>query len=100
MGRGDAPGPPVAEVAYQRVVGSLRKLLAGLAELGEPVAEMMFEVADDPGLGTFQLAALAPIAVHDRQRLLECGRATERVVLLEEMLGEAQEVVDIRLRGS
>ena len=29
----DAPGPPVAEVAYQRVVGSLRKLLAGLAEL-------------------------------------------------------------------
>ena len=96
----DAPGPPVAEVAYQRGVGALRKLLAGLAELGEPVAEMMFEVADDPGLGTFQLAALAPIAVHDRQRLLECGRATERVVLLEEMLGEAQEVVDIRLRGS
>ena len=96
----DAPGPPVAEVAYQRVVGSLRKLLAGLAELGEPVAEMMFEVADDPGLGTFQLAALAPIAVHDRQRLLECDQATERLVLLEQMLGEAQEVVDIRLGGS
>ena len=61
---------------------------------------MMFEVADDPGLGTFQLAALAPIAVHDRQRLLECDRATERLVLLEGMLGEAQEVADIRLGGS
>ena len=96
----DAPGPPVAEVAYRRVIGSLRRLLAGLAELGEPVAEMMFEVADDPGLGTLQLAALAPIAVHDRQRLLECNRATERVVLLEEMLSEAQEVADIRLGGS
>ena len=96
----DAPGPPVAEVAYRRVIGSLRRLLAGLAELGEPVAEMMFEVADDPGLGTLQLAALAPITVHDRQRLLECDRATERLVLLEGILGEAQEVADIRLGGS
>ncbi len=96
----DAPGPPVPEVAYRRVEGSLRRLLAGLAELGEPVAEMMFEVADDPGLGTLQLAALAPIAVHDQQRLLECDRATERVLLLEEMLGEAQEIVDLRLGGS
>ena len=96
----DAPGPPVPEVAYRRVEGSLRRLLAGLVELGEPVAEMMFEVADDPGLGTLQLAALAPIAVHDRQRLLECDRATERVLLLEEMLGEAQEIVDLRLGGS
>ena len=96
----DAPGPPVPEVAYRRVEGSLRRLLAGLVELGEPVAEMMFEVADDPGLGTLQLAALAPIAVHDRQRLLECDRATERALLLEEMLGEAQEIVDLRLGGS
>ena len=96
----DAPGPPVPEVAYRRVEGSLRRLLAGLVELGEPVAEMMFEVADDPGLGTLQLAALAPIAVHDRQRLLECARATERVLLLEEMLDEAQEIVDLRLGGS
>jgi len=96
----DAPGPPVPEVAYRRVEGSLRRLLAGLVELGEPVAEMMFEVADDPGLGTLQLAALAPIAVHDRQRLLECDRATERVLLLEEMLDEAQEIVDLRLGGS
>ena len=96
----DASGPPVAEVAYRRVEGSLRRLLGCLAELGEPVAEMMFEVADDPGLGTLQLAALAPIAVHDRQRLLECDRATERVLLLERMLGEAQEVVDLRLGGS
>ncbi len=96
----DALGSPVAEVAYRKVKGSLRKLLAGLSELGEPVAEMMFEVADDPGLGTLQLAALAPIAVHDRQQLLECERASERVVLLEGMLGEAQEVVDLRLGSS
>ncbi len=96
----DVPGPPVDEVAYRKVVGSLRRLLAGLTELGEPVPEVMFEVADDPGLGTLQLAALAPIAVHDRQRLLECERATERVVLLDGMLGEAQASVDIRLGNS
>ena len=96
----DAPGPPVGERAYRDLEGSLRRLLAGLVELGEPVAEVTFEVADDPGLGTLQLAALAPITGHDRQRLLECDRASERVVLLDRMLGEAQEVVDLRLAGS
>jgi len=61
---------------------------------------MTFEVADDPALGTLQLAALAPITVHDRQRLLECDRATERVLLLEGILAEAQAMADFRLGGS
>ncbi|MED5392879.1 MAG: LON peptidase substrate-binding domain-containing protein [Actinomycetota bacterium] len=96
----DVSDRPVAEVTYRRVEGALRRLLGGLTELGEPVADMTFEVADDPALGTLQLAALAPITVHDRQRLLECDRATERVLLLEGILAEAQAMADFRLGGS
>jgi hypothetical protein len=59
-----------------------------------------FDVADDPGLGTMQLAALAPITVHDRQRLLACERAVERLALLGHLVDEAQVVADLRLTGS
>jgi Lon protease-like protein len=67
--------------------------------LGEPVADATFEVADDPALGALQLAALAPISVHDRQRLLECDRAPERLALLGHLVNEVREVVDLRLAG-
>ncbi|GIS99468.1 MAG: hypothetical protein CM1200mP26_11810 [Acidimicrobiales bacterium] len=40
-----------------------------------------------------------PSPFHDRQRLLECDQGDRTLVLLEQMLGEAQEVVDIRLGG-
>jgi len=96
----DAAGPPVGEGAYLDLVRGVRRLLAALSELGEPVAEVTFDVADDPGLGTMQLAALAPITVHDRQRLLACERAVERLALLGHLVDEAQVVADLRLTGS
>ena len=96
----DAPGPPVDEAFYRRVEDALRRLLAGLGELAEPVADLTFEVADDPGLGSLQLAALAPITAHDRQGVLECDRADGRLALLTQLLAGAQEVVDLRLAGA
>jgi len=96
----DAPGPPVDEAFYRRVEDALRRLLAGLVELDEPVADLTFEVADDPGLGSLQLAALAPITAHDRQGVLECDRADGRLALLTQLLAGAQEVVDLRLAGA
>ncbi len=96
----DAPGSPVDKGAYLDLVRGVRRLLAALSELGEPVAEVTFDVADDPGLGTMQLAALAPIAVYDRQRLLACERAVERLALLGHLVDEAQVVADLRLTGS
>lgn len=96
----DAPGPPVDEASYRRVEDALRRLLAGLVELDEPAADLSFEVADDPGLGSLQLAALAPITAHDRQEVLECDRADGRLALLTQLLADAQRVTDLRLAGA
>jgi len=96
----DAPGPPVDEASYRRVEDALRRLLAGLVELDEPAVDLSFEVADDPGLGSLQLAALAPITAHDRQEVLECDRADGRLALLTQLLADAQKVTDLRLAGA
>ena len=95
----DTPGTPTSRSAFQELTRTMRRVLAALSELGEPVADATFEVADDPALGALQLAALAPISVHDRQRLLECDRATERLALLGHLVDEVREVVDLRLAG-
>jgi Lon protease-like protein len=95
----DRPGTPADQSTFRELTKAVRGVLAGLSELGEPVAEATFEVADDPALGGLQLAALAPISIHDRQRLLECDRASERLAMLGHLVGEAREVVDLRLGG-
>ena len=95
----DQPGTPADRVAFREVTSVTRSVLAGLNELGEPVADATFEVADDPALGALQLAALAPVSIHDRQRLLECDRASERLALLSHLLDEVREVVHLRLGG-
>lgn len=83
--------------------GRLGRLLAGHRELGDrlptndPVGDG--DLADDPSLATFQLAGLAPVGVHDRQRLLEIRDAASRGAELGHLLDEAQEMVDLRLAG-
>jgi len=95
----DASGTPTDRSAFREVTRTMRSVLAALSELGESVADATFEVADDPALGALQLAALAPISIHDRQRLLECDRAAERLALLGHLVDEVREVVDLRLGG-
>ena len=95
----DRPGGPGDQQVFLELTRAVRGVLAGLSELGEPVAEATFEVADDPGLGVLQLAALAPVSIHDRQKLLECDRASERLALLGHLVAEVREMVDLRLGG-
>ena len=78
----------------------LRRLLAGLSELGERVPATDFQVVDEPSNAIFQLTAIAPISVYDRQRLLETRGAQRRAQLLGHLLSEAQETVEMRLTGA
>ena len=93
----DRPGPGVPEPAYRSLESRLRRLLALLSELGDSVPAAMFDLADDPALGTLQMAALGPFTAYDRQRLLEADLVSDRCQVLDALLADGQAVVDLRL---
>ena len=76
-----------------------RRALALAAELGEAPAPMDVELAEDAGLATFQMAALAPLGPADRQVLLATEGAEARVRLLAEQLADMTELLRARLGG-
>ena len=93
----DLPGPGIDPASYSSLESRLRRLLAGLTELGDPVEAATFDLADDPALGTLQMGALGPFTSYDRQRLLEADLVVERCGILDGLLDGAQGVVDMRL---
>ena len=95
----DRPGPGVDPASYGALSDRLHCLLDGLAALGETVPSDRVEIAEDPALGSLQMAALAPLTPFDRRRILEVDRVEDRCRLLGELLGEGQELVDLRRRA-
>ena len=95
----DRPGPGVDPASYAALRDRLRCLLDGLVALGETVPSDRVEIAEDPALGSLQMAALAPLTPFDRQRILEVDRVEDRCRLLGELLAEGQELVDLRRRA-
>jgi Lon protease-like protein len=93
-----APGPDYGEQAA-RVVARLRRVLALAAEAGEGTAPATVELSDDPVLALHQASAVAPLGPFDRQRLLAASAPEERARLLEALLGDAEEVLALRLGG-
>jgi len=86
-----------AAAAWAALQPRLRRVLALASELGEAAAPATVELADDPGLGSFQAAALAPIGPADQQRLLGAGGPDERLAVLDELLTGAAELLEARL---
>jgi Lon protease-like protein len=78
------------------VVSRLRRCLALQTELGMPGAPATIELSDDPGLATFQAAAVAPLGPADHQALLAAPGASRRLALLDRLLAERE--VDLRLQ--
>jgi Lon protease-like protein len=81
------------------VVATLRRVLGQRAELGEPAAPATVELADDPVVASYQVAALAPFGPADHQRLLEVPGAADRLARLDELLTEEAAFLDQRLAG-
>ena len=79
------------------VVSMLRRLLALASELGIDSPAATTEVADDAVMATYHVAALAPVGPADRYTLLAADGPERRVVLLKQMLGEAEELVRLQL---
>lgn len=92
----DGPGTDL-DGLLAHAVSRLRPALALRAELGEPGPPATVEVSDEPGLGSHQVAALAPIGPHDRQRLLALPGAASRLTATIEVLDDAVELLTARL---
>jgi uncharacterized protein len=94
------PAPGAEEIAsLPQVVHQLRTALAKAAEVGDAVAPATVELSGDPVLASHQAAALAPIAILDRQTLLAAPSVGLRLARLDALLADAIEVLDLRLGG-
>ncbi len=72
-----------------------RRVCALASELGadSPTAE----VSDEPGLGSFQIAALSPLGSFDQQKVLATSGVGPRLTLLVSLLAEAADLLQAAL---
>jgi uncharacterized protein len=84
----DAPPASDLSPSYTDDKALLRRVLALKAELGEPAAPALTELSDDPVLGSYQLAAVAPFGPADQQAVLVADTAEMRLELVAELLTE------------
>lgn len=93
----EGPGGDELADRYDASVASLRKVLAMTAEVGEGGAPATTEVSDDPVLGSYQVAALAPMGPMDQQRALAAPGPLARLDLVASWLDEEATVLSRRL---
>jgi Lon protease-like protein len=93
--RPDADAPTGEE--YEELLRSARRVLALASELGLPAGDATTGFADDPRLGTFQVAALSPLGPLDRQRVLGTDGSAERCRLLGDLLADEEQLLRYRL---
>jgi Lon protease-like protein len=83
---------PAAEVAsttsFEELVRHARRVMALAVEAGQPTAEATSGFADDPALGTFEIAGALPLGPFDRQRVLGLDSSGARCALLAELCRE------------
>lgn len=92
------PRPGSDELAVMPAVEArLRRVLSKTAELGEPAAPATIELTDDPVLASHQISALAPLSTLDRYRLLAASSVGMRLAMLDQLLADADELLDLRL---
>jgi uncharacterized protein len=89
--------PPDLAARLEQVAGQLRRVLATGAEMGDRVADSTLELADDPELASYQIAAVGPFGPADQHRLLAVPSTADRLDALAAMLSEAEEDLGRRL---
>jgi Lon protease-like protein len=91
-----SPGPDLAGRTAE-VQARLRTVLALAAEAGDATAPATIELSPDPVLAGHQMSAVAPLGSLDQQALLGAATPEARLDRLEELLGEADQVLRMRL---
>jgi len=83
--------------ALDATLARLRRCLALSAEAGDPAAPATIELSDDPVLAGYQAGLVAPLGPLDQQAILEAPSPDVRLARLDALLGEAIEVLELRL---
>lgn len=90
---------PTSEVRA-RAEARLRSVLALATEAGLAVTPATVELDADDSLASHQMAAMAPVGPHDRQRMLAAPGPAARLAVLETVLDEVTDVLAARLTGA
>lgn len=94
----EEPDPPGLAVQVAASHSRVRSALAMAMELGDVQVDLdETEIADDPLIGTYHLASLAPIGPADRYRLLQAEGPQQRLDLLDEVLDDVEAMLKFRL---
>ena len=93
----DDPARDTAELSdrYARCTAELRHLLALANELGLPTAHATFDVPEEPGPGSYLLAALTPLGPFDHQHLLCAPDPLQRLELLGRLIDEQRLLLEL-----
>lgn len=78
--------PPDLPDMVARAAQARQQLMAVAIELGADGQQLDVKLPEDPEEAAWALCTLSPAGSFDRQRLLEMDDATERLLLLEEIL--------------
>ena len=92
---GTVEGKLTMAATYGRVSGAVRRAVGLAVELGDQPARTI-ELTDEPDLGSYQLAMIAPLGPFDQNLLLCAPGPQQRLALLEEMISE--KIVDLEAR--
>jgi uncharacterized protein len=93
----DLPDPPDGAGMPTGIETRLRRVLAMYAELGFDGVPATFEVEPDPNVACWQIAVVAPLTPFDAQRVLATDGCGPRGALLEELLGDLEDVLGFQL---
>ncbi|MGI8662639.1 MAG: LON peptidase substrate-binding domain-containing protein [Acidimicrobiales bacterium] len=86
-----------ATARYAAVVAALRRVLALKSELGDAVTDSTIELSDDPGLGSFHVAAVGPWGPADQYGLLSIAGTDARIARLDALLAGEESFARARM---
>jgi len=87
----DEPAGSSLDERCEQTLAQLRRVLALGTEAGAAVTAPTVEIAEDPLVASYQMSAVSPTGSFDRQRLLAAPGPSQRLSLLAELLGAAEE---------
>jgi Lon protease-like protein len=93
----DGAPPPDAGGRLDVLQARVRRLLALASELGAGAPPADLEFSEDVQLCSFQLGVMAPLGPLDRLRVLTAPGVGERLEVLEQLVGEQEELLEARL---
>ncbi len=93
--RSDEPSQGDESAAFTTAIASLDALLHTARRLDRIEAIPELSWPDDLGEATWRLAGLAPIAVIDRQRVLEADTINDRLAILDQTLRAMREDLEL-----